>query len=152
MKDLEEYVNSFRDGENVYYLNQAGRERIGCKKKRVRTNQTKHFIMRNDIYIAYGCPSDWRTEIRLGVKDHVSVVCDALFKQDGRYHIVEIDYMQKMNVNRIKIEKYRQLLQLNAFDKPPVFIWMTTTGYRRQEIAGLCEGLDVVIFALGDFH
>jgi len=49
MKDLEEYVNSFRDGEMVFYLNQAGRECIGCKKKRVRTNQTKHFIMRNDI-------------------------------------------------------------------------------------------------------
>ncbi|PEI87275.1 hypothetical protein CN679_22635 [Bacillus pseudomycoides] len=32
MKDLEEYVSSFRDSEKVYYLNKEGRERIGSNR------------------------------------------------------------------------------------------------------------------------
>ncbi|MNG04378.1 hypothetical protein D3C84_875040 [compost metagenome] len=59
--------------------------------------------------------------------------------------------MQKMQANRSKIEKYRQLLQLNVFERPPRFVWMTTTEYRRQAIAKLYDGLDVVIFVLSDF-
>jgi hypothetical protein len=61
--------------------------------------------------------------MRLGVKGEVSVVCDALFKHDNRFRIVEIDYMQKMNANKAKIQKYKRLLELGVFDKPPVFIW-----------------------------
>ncbi|CAG9612422.1 hypothetical protein BACCIP111899_01598 [Bacillus rhizoplanae] len=152
MKELEEYVSSFRDGENVYYLNKHGRDRVDCKKRRAKTNQCRHFIMRNDVYIAFGCPGDWKTEIRLGVKGEISVVCDAIFKKNGQYHIVEVDFLQKMAANRMKIKKYRKMIELGVFDKPPKFIWMTTTEYRRREIAQLCIELDTVIFTVGDFH
>lgn len=152
MKDLDEYVSSFREGENVFYLNKYGRQLTGCKKISTKSNQAKHFIMRNDVYIAFSCPRDWRTEIRLKVAGEVSIVCDALFTKNGQKHIVEVDHTQKMSVNRAKIQKYKRMIELGVFEKPPVFIWMTTTNFRREELVKLSEGLDVVIFTVGDFH
>ncbi|MFJ8531585.1 replication-relaxation family protein [Bacillus sp. NPDC094106] len=152
MKDLEEYVSSFRDSEKVYYLNKEGRERIGSKKVLKRSNQFRHYIMRNDIYIAYGCPGTWKQEVRMNVKGIVSVIEDALFSEDGRYHILEIDHEQKMSANRVKMQKYRKLIDCNLFDKPLKFTWYTCTEYRRNQLKKFCEGLDCNIFTVTDFH
>ncbi|MEY8351392.1 replication-relaxation family protein [Bacillus cereus] len=152
MKDIEEYVSSFRFGEKVYYLNKEGCERIGSKKILKRSNQFRHYIMRNDIYIAYGCPGTWKQEVKMNVKGIVSIIADALFNDEGRYHIVEIDHEQKMSVNRVKIQKYRKLIDCNVFDKPPKFTWYTCTEYRRKQLQKLCEGLDCNIFTVTDFH
>jgi hypothetical protein len=152
MKELDDYVSSFRDGENVFYLNKQGRQLTGCRKVSTKTNQAKHYIMRNDVYIAFECPKDWRTEMKLGVPGEVSIVCDALFKKDERFHIVEVDHTQKMSVNKAKIQKYKRMVELGVFDKPPVFIWMTTTNFRREILSQLCEGLETIIFTVGDFH
>ncbi|MED4003605.1 replication-relaxation family protein [Priestia aryabhattai] len=154
MKELETYVSHFRDGENVYYLNSEGRERVSATKIRKKTIQAKHFIMRNSIYIGYGSPSTWRNEIRLGFKEEkkTRVVCDALFQQDKRYHIVEADHTQKMSKNRIKIEKYRRLIELGFFETKPCFIWITTTEFRRKQLTKLLDGLDYRIFTVNDFH
>lgn len=152
MKELEEYVSSFREGENVYYLNKQGRNLTNSKKVSSKSNQAKHYIMRNDIYIAFSSPKDWRTEMKLGVKGEVSIICDALFTKDGKYHIVEVDHMQKMSVNKAKILKYKRMIELGVFENSPVFVWMTTSNFRREELAKLCEGLEVVIFTVGDFH
>ncbi len=149
---MEPFVSSFRDGESVYYLSAAGRERIGSKKIRRKSTTASHYVMRNSLYIAYGSPEDWRNEQLLKVEGKVSVICDAIFKRDGRYFIVEADHTQKMTANRSKISKYRKLLSLNVFEKPPVFVWITTTEYRRHQLASLCEGLDVQIFTVSDFH
>ncbi|MEY8351667.1 replication-relaxation family protein [Bacillus cereus] len=152
MKYLSEYVSSFRDSENVYYLNKEGRERIGCKKVLKRSNQFRHYIMRNDIYIAYGCPGSWKQEVKMNVKGVVSIIADALFTENGKYHIVEIDHEQKMSANRVKMQKYRKLIECNVFDKPPKFTWYTCTEYRRKQLQKLCEGLDCNIFTVTDFH
>ncbi|WP_306474573.1 replication-relaxation family protein [Bacillus pseudomycoides] len=152
MKELSEYVSSFRDSENVYYLNKEGRERIGCKKILKRSNQFRHYIMRNDIYIAYECPGTWKQEVKMNVKGVVSIIADALFNVGGRYHIVEIDHEQKMSANRVKMQKYRKLIDCKVFDKPPRFIWYTCTEYRRKQVQKLCEGLDCNIFTVTDFH
>ncbi len=152
MKGIEEYVSSFRDGEKVYYLNKEGRERIGSKKILKRSNQFRHYIMRNDIYIAYECPKAWKQEVKMNVKGIVSIIADALFTDNGRYHIVEVDHEQKMSANRIKMQKYRKLMECNVFEKPPKFIWYTTTEYRRKQLQKLCEGLDCNIFTVTDFH
>lgn len=152
MKDLEEYVSSFRDSEKIYYLNKEGRERIGSKKILKRSNQFRHYIMRNDIYIAYECPKTWKQEVKMNVKGIVSVIADALFTDNGRYHIVEVDHEQKMSANRIKMQKYRKLIECNVFEKTPKFIWYTTTEYRRKQLQKLCEGLDCNIFTVTDFH
>lgn len=152
MKSLEGYVSSFRDGEKVFYLNKEGRERVGSKKVLKRSNQFRHYIMRNDIYIAHGCPKTWKQEVRMNVKGVVSIVADALFNDNGRYHIVEIDHEQKMSVNRVKMQKYRKLIDCKVFEKPPKFIWYTTTEYRRKNLQKLCEGLDYNVFTVTDFH
>jgi hypothetical protein len=152
MKSLEPFVAKFLDGEAVYYLTKEGRERTGAKKVRKRTIQARHFIMRNDLYIAFGCPSTWKNEVKLEVKGVVSTVADALFTQDGRYYIVEVDHQQKMSANKAKIAKYRKMLELGVFKTPPVFVWITTTEYKRKQLMQLCEGLDVKVFLASEFH
>lgn len=156
MKELEDaaYVNSFRDGEKVYYLSREGRDRIGASRIRKKTLQARHFIMRNSLYIAFGSPSTWKNEQRFAVKERkdLRIIADATFVTDGRYHIVEIDHTQKMSANRAKIEKYRKLIEIGAFKVAPRFVWMTVTDYRRKQLTKLCEGLDVQIFTVNDFH
>jgi hypothetical protein len=151
LKGMSEYLSFFRDGEKVYYLNKAGRERVNCKKVRKKTLQARHYIMRNHIYIAFGQPSTWKNEVKLEVPKVVKVIADALFIKDKRYHIVEVDHTQKMSKNRTKIEKYRKLVDLGVFEKPPYFIWITTTDYKRKQITKLCEGLDHHVFTIKDF-
>ena len=152
MKDLEEYVSSFRDNEKVYYLNKEGRERIGCKKVLKRSNQFRHYIMRNDIYIAYNCPETWKQEVKMKVQGIATIIADALFTENGKYHIVEIDHEQKMSANRLKMEKYKKLIDCHVFEKPPKFIWYTCTEHRRHQLQKLCDGLDCNIFTITDFH
>jgi len=154
MQNLSDYVSSFRDGENIYYLNKAGRERVNAKKIMKKTTQARHYIMRNSIFIAYGSPSTWKNEIKLGFKEikNASIICDALFTQGKTYHIVEVDHTQKMTKNRSKIEKYRKLIEYGFFEKAPKFIWITTTELRRKQILELSEGLEVQVFTVKDFH
>ncbi|MDT3762948.1 replication-relaxation family protein [Priestia filamentosa] len=152
MKDLEEYVHSFRDGENIYYLSKQGRELTGSKKVCKKTTQALHYIMRNDLYIAYECPSSWKNEMKLEVPGQVKIIADAIFQKDGRYHLVEVDNTQKMNKNRAKVDKYKALISLGVFKTPPKLIWVTTTEYRRRQLTELLEGLDFQIFTISDFH
>lgn len=151
---MKSYVSSFRDGENIYYLNKEGRERVNSKKVLKRTTQARHYIMRNSIYIAYGSPSTWKNEIRIGIKEVLgsTVVCDAIFKQDRSYFIVEVDHTQKMTKNRTKIDRYKKLMELGYFDKEPFFIWITTTEYRRKELLKMCDGINVQVFTINDFY
>ncbi|OHR74028.1 hypothetical protein HMPREF3291_05385 [Bacillus sp. HMSC76G11] len=154
MKQLSEYISSFRDGECVYYLNKEGREMVNAKKIRKKTLQARHFIMRNYIYIAYEQPSTWKTEVKVGVKEDkkTSIICDALFERDKRYHIVEVDHMQKMSINRLKVKKYKQLVDYGIFGNTPHFIWITTTDYRKKQLEKYCEDLDCTIFTIKDFN
>lgn len=151
LKEMSEYICSFRQNENIYYLNKEGRERIGSEKVLKKTLQATHYLMRNDLYIAFGCPANWKSEIKLEVPAVVSVIADAVFVRNGVYHIIEIDHIQKMTVNREKVKKYRKLLELNVFEKPPVFVWMTTTEYRRKELTKLCDGMNAKIYLKADF-
>ncbi|MFE8704148.1 replication-relaxation family protein [Cytobacillus sp. FJAT-54145] len=154
LKNMDDYISHFRDTENIYYLNKEGRERVNAKKILKKTTQARHYIMRNDLYIAHGCPSTWRNEMKLGIKEDKSthVVCDAIFQTNERYHIIEVDHTQKMTKNRAKVERYRKLMKYGIFEKPPKFIWITTTELRRKQLLELHEGLDVKVFTVRDFH
>ncbi len=92
MGSLDGFVTSFKDTKKVYYLNKEGRERIGSKKILKLSNQFRHYIMRNDIYIVYECPKTWKQEVKMNVKDIVLIIADALFTDNDRYHIVEVDH------------------------------------------------------------
>lgn len=151
---MNDYLSHFKDGENIYYLNKEGRERVNATKILKKTTQARHYIMRNSLYIAFGCPSSWKNEIKLGFKEDKKshVICDALFKIGNRFSIIEIDHTQKMTKNRSKVERYRKLVELGFFEVKPKFIWLTTTELRRKQLTQLCEGLDVKVYTVKDFH
>lgn len=155
IKQLEPYMNHFVEGgRKVFYLNKNGREAINGDKIRKKTTTAKHYIMRNDLYIHLGKPENWRNEIRIKYesdKDKIINVADAHFKTD-RHYIVEIDNMQKMGKNRLKIDKYRRLVEKNVFKGMPGLIWVTTTAYRQAAIRDLCDGLDVMVFLNTDIN
>lgn len=153
LKDLSPYVECFRDGENVYYLNAAGRAIVGGKP-RAKTLQARHFIMRNSLYIAYGQPESWKSEQRLKVPKQVTVVADAIFyDEEGVMHIVEVDHTQMMAKNAKKIEKYAKLLELGVFKgKKPRFIWITMTEHRRKKIKELSADMDCQVFTAAEFN
>lgn len=149
---MEQYLNSFRDGEAIYYLNQEGRERVNSTKVLKKTSQAGHYIMRNALYIARGRPATWENEMEISVEGKVKVICDALYTMNKRLHIVEVDHTQKMINNKDKIRRYRQLIELNAFEVSPKFLWVTTTEFRRKQIQSLCQGLDCTVYTMKDFH
>lgn len=151
MKQLEAYVSSFRDGEKVYYLNAEGRERVGAKKVCRKTAQVKHYILRNDLYIACGCPENWQSEVKLEIAKN-EIIADAMFTQDNTYYFIEVDHTQKMIVNRNKVKKYREILNHPFFEEPPILMWITTTDFRRKQLLDICKGLNVQVFTAGDFH
>ncbi len=149
---MSEFLSHFKDGEYIYYLNKEGRERVGATKVLKKTAQARHYIMRNSLFIAYGCPSTWRNEIKLEVPKVVKVIADALFQREKRYHIVEVDHTQKMTKNKGKIERYRKLIESGVFEIPPKFVWITTTELRRKQIMSLSKGLDTQVFMAKDFY
>ena len=152
MQQMSEYVTSFRDTENVYYLSKYGRDRVDSQVIRKKTLQARHYLMRNDVYIAEGLPVEWKNEMKLEVKGKVKVVADAVFKRSGTLHIVEVDHTQLMSQNRLKIEKYKKLLSLNVFKSPPVFVWITTTEYRRKQLTKLLQGTQHKIYTVDDLR
>lgn len=152
LKELSPYVECFRDGENVYYLNAAGRSIVGGKP-RAKTLQARHFIMRNSLYIAFGQPETWKSETRLKVNKQVSVVADAIFyDEEGTLNIVEVDHTQTMAKNAKKLEKYTKLLELGVFKSSPRFIWITMTEYRRKKIKELSAGMHSHVFTAAEFN
>jgi hypothetical protein len=151
LKELSEYVSTFRQDENIYYLNKEGRERVDCERVLKKSNQVEHYLMRNQLFIASGCPASWKNEVKLTVKSEVSIVADAVYTMAGFFNIIEIDCEQKMTVNRTKIAKYRRLIELGVFEKQPKFIWVTKTEYRKKQLLALCEGLKVTVYLAKDF-
>lgn len=152
MQELKDYVSSFKDGENVFYLNAKGRERVNCTKVRKRSDKARHAVMRNYLYIAYGCPATWKNEVKFTLQGIVSVTCDAYFMQDRRYHIIEVDNTQTMAENRKKINSYRKLIENNAFELQPQFIWLTKTPYRKKQLEKLMADFKCAVFTITDFE
>jgi Replication-relaxation len=151
MQQLKPYVSSFRDERTIYYLNSEGRRMVDSKKALKKSTTANHYILRNYLYIAFECPSEWKNEVRLKYKD-VNVIADAYFKRGENVHIIEVDHTQKMNVNQKKIEKYRKLLDYGALPASTLLTWITTTEYRRQRLDAMCEGMRVQVFTASDFQ
>ncbi|MGM8215189.1 replication-relaxation family protein [Bacillaceae bacterium W0354] len=156
LQQMNPYLSHFYDGQKIYYLSKEGREKVNCKIARSKITTAQHYLMRNDLYIHLGQPATWRNEIKMisheGKKDEIVIVADAHFTRNGRHHIIEIDNMQKMKKNKIKIDKYRRLIQRNSFKEMPKLIWVTTTEYRRKALLDLSEGLDVDVYLPDDFN
>lgn len=156
LADMNDLVVSFRgdNGEGIYYLTRAGRERVGAEKERKKIAQVGHYLMRNDAYIFHGCPDVWKNEQKLTVKDVVTVIPDAYFLHNGRRKFLEIDHLQHMSKNREKIDRYLKLKETGVLQERlkyfPPLIWVTLTETRRRQLLELCEGLDVKVHLWND--
>ena len=169
MKELEEYVHMKRhyerNGEAVYYLNKKGLEFTGCEKEFKWTDHVEHYLMRNDLYLYFGQPSDWRTEERLTFKMPVkngarvslkeySLVPDAIFTRNNRYHFIEVDRKQTMKENKRKIAIYKELKEgmKKHYGYSPSLIFYTVTGARQKQLEAWCQeaGIPCKVFRKED--
>lgn len=154
MRELSGYTGVFRHGENVYHLNKNGCDFIGSTKLRKRTTQVAHYLLRNEIYIRYGCPSQWWNETPVEVQGVVKIKPDAIFTLGDRQYFVEVDNKQNMKVNRAKVDNYRLMKKTNAFQAQrgyfPKLIWITTTPARQKKLEAMCEGLECVFYNAED--
>lgn len=149
LQSISDYVNYFYQGERVYYLNEKGRKYVDSDVVRMKITTAQHYIMRNDLYIHLGQPKTWRNEIRISSgegRHEIKVVADAHIVENNKHTVIEIDHTQSMSKNRVKVRKYRDLIQRGTFKQLPKMIWVTTSEYRRELLYELCEGLDVKVY------
>lgn len=147
-------MNSFRDTEQVYYLNKAGRERVGAIKAIAKSSQYKHTLMRNDIYTHYGCPELWENEFTIQTEE-LHFVTDALFMVKDRQYFLEVDNQQKMQENKKKLNNYflfknTQRVQDKNNGLFPTLIFYTVTETRKAQLLELNPGLDLIVYTIQD--
>lgn len=152
LRRLSEYLMSIREGyQSIYYLSKQGREYVDCEKIRKKGNHVNHTIMRNEFWLHYKCPRDWKNEVKISNGNH-SVVADAVFTRNGFYHFLEVDNLQSMKENRTKITRYKNLTEslVKQYGYHPTLIWLTTTEHRRKQLEKDSEGLKVKVYTLSD--
>jgi hypothetical protein len=149
---MSQWLNTFRDEETIYYLNKAGRERVGESEVITKAGNYKHTLMRNDIFIKYGMPQQWRNEYKIPLGDS-HIIADTVFGHQNRMYILEVDHMQKMNANQFKYECYKKLKDGGVrFGNGifPTIIWYTATESRRNQLKEINPGLDIVVYTKKD--
>lgn len=153
--ELTDYLVSIRDGyQSIYYLSKHGREYVGCEKIRKKGGHVQHVIMRNEFWLFYGCPIDWKNEIKVS-DGETQVVVDAMFSKYNLYHFLEVDNMQTMKENKSKIKRYIELLKNDLLVQKlfhfPKIIWLTTTELRRKQLIELSRDLpSVKVFTIDE--
>lgn len=152
---LSDYLSHVRDGHSfIYYLNSNGRQLVDCNKVRKKGAHVEHIIMRNEFYLFYGCPSDWRNEVKVS-DSKATVICDALFTKSLRYHFLEVDNTQPMSENRAKIKRYKELYDNGRLAKSlqhfPTLVWLTTSEFRRNQLQEACKEFPLTkVYTIGE--
>lgn len=140
---MKEYVNIKRLSENVFYLNRKGHEIIGSEKKTFHANmQIEHILMRNELII-YLQPKKYQIEQPLiDSQGSILIRPDALFLFD-KWMFIEIDNIQKMIINKRKIEKYAEINNSKMLHKSlgyfPKLIFLTKSEKRKERLIKLCS-------------
>jgi hypothetical protein len=147
LRDMGEFLHFMSYGKSrAYYLSQKGRERVGSEKKRIKTMQIEHYIMRNEAYFYFECPSSWKNEPE--IPQPVKMFPDASFEKNKHTYLVEIDNKQNMVENAEKARKYKQLKEHGVTGRDGVFptiVWVTLNDIRKKRIQKLCDGLECKI-------
>ena len=152
LQDLSPYLSTIRDGhQTIYYLNKYGREYVDCDKIRRKTGRVQHTVMRNDFWLFYKCPGEWKNEVKIS-DGETTIVSDAMFSRNGFKHFLEVDHLQTMKENREKIKRYKKLMNgiVASFGYYPTLIWLTTTEHRRKQLEVACEGLKCKVYTVND--
>lgn len=154
LHNLSSYLSSIRYGyETIYYLNNLGRLYVDCDKIRKKGSHVHHTIMRNEFWLFYKCPRDWKNEVKIN-DGTTSIIVDGMFSRNGFQHFLEVDNLQTMKENREKIERYKVLMpsvvkQLGYY---PTLVWLTTTELRRQQLEASRGGLKVKVYTFDEIR
>lgn len=152
LRNLSDYLMTIREGyQSIYYLSKEGRDYVECEKIRKKGGHVQHIIMRNQFWLFYGCPGDWKNEIKVS-NGKSSIVADAMFSRNGFKCFLEIDNLQSMKENRYKVKRYKELMQSIVLNLGyyPTLVWLTTTELRRKQLEKACEGLKVKVYTIND--
>ena len=146
------YLSTIREGyETIYYLNNNGRLYVGCEKVRRKGGHVQHTIMRNEFWLFYKGPMDWKNEVKIS-DGTTSIVVDGMFTRNGFTHFLEVDNLQTMKVNREKIKRYKSLMEnlVKQIGYYPTIVWLTTTELRRKQLEDSCGGLKCKVYTIND--
>lgn len=154
---LKPYVHEVRTEQKVLYLNAEGRKLIGSTKEVSKTQLMDHTLYRNDVYVFFNCPYDWKTEVRLDASEAFSdrdllfggitpikkksVVSDAAFNRQGYFHIIEVDHTRHMIDNQKKIDRYAEILPEIRKEKEmvPILHFFTVTEDRKKKLSDMMK-------------
>ncbi|MED4299729.1 replication-relaxation family protein [Geobacillus stearothermophilus] len=144
LQGLREYTHTKRIGEDVYYLNKAGAEMVGGEVTVRRNSPLEHIVMRNDIYIFYHYPRDWKPEAKTRWKEggkEYSIVSDARFTYHNQMYFLEVDITQKMVENKRKIERYAYLFRFIQRQQlgEPVLLFYTVSAVKKRQIEAITK-------------
>lgn len=161
---LKPYLNeTFHEREKVFYLNKDGRSFIGSEKEPQKPTFIAHTLLRNEVYIHFNCPSDWKNEYTLEASikppsqleafmgsnikfaDKLKVITDAMFTRNGYVHFIEVDHKRDMIDNKKKIDKYAEILPLKRkdYEQVPILYFFTTTETRKKKFQELLKGRSI---------
>ena len=147
--ERDKLLLSVRYDRKIYYLSNRGKERIGSNQSKLKRDKIKHTLMRNDMYIKLGMPSDWKKEypVKFGTE---TIIADAMYQEKGVFHFVEVDNVQTMKTNYDKIKKYKQLFELikRQYNHVPILIWYSLSDTRKSKLQDACvkNGLKFKIY------
>lgn len=153
--ELSEYLMTIREGyQTIYYLSKEGRDYVGCDKIRKKGGHVHHTVLRNEMWLYYGCPPDWKKEIKVS-DGRATIVVDAMFMKQLQHHFLEVDITQTMKENKRKIARYKELAQNGLIAQKlghfPTVVWCTSTELRRKQLQEACKGLpSVKVFTIDE--
>lgn len=146
----DKLIGSIRREKKIYFLTNRGSDQICRTKSRLKKSQITHTLMRNDLYIRLGMPSDWKKEVPIRMNDEVVLIADAMFSKSGQFHFVEIDNKQSMRTNNDKIKKYKDVFELiyKEYGHHAILIWYTLSDVRKKRLKESCEkqGIKNIIY------
>ncbi|RDW18058.1 hypothetical protein CWR48_10665 [Oceanobacillus arenosus] len=150
--EKDNLISSLRTEQKIYYLSNRGKERIGSSQGELKKSQLVHTLMRNDLYILLGQPSDWKKEKPIKVNGEVFLIPDASCMIKGEHHFIEIDNQQTMKTNIEKIKKYKELSPaiFQQYNHTPTLIWYTLSDIRRGKLKEVCDKIGVKYVIYGN--
>jgi len=151
------------NGKYVYYLNNTGRDLIGSDKDVKWSLAVDHHLLRNDMYLYFNRPQDWRIEEKITFKyqsgltyKETSIIPDATFTHHKVFHFLEVDRTQSMAENKKKIKQYELLSPAieKQYKHKPVLVFYTTIESRREILSNYCAavGMLCMVFTKEDLR
>ncbi|ASN07359.1 hypothetical protein CFK40_09980 [Virgibacillus necropolis] len=142
--EKDKTIASVRYEYKIYYLSNRGKDRIGSKQAELKKAWITHSLMRNDLYIRLGQPSDWRKEVPIAWGEN-KLIPDATYKRRGEFQFIEIDNTQSMQTNVGKIDKYKELSRVvfGQYKHTPTVIWYSLSEVRKGKLREACENAGV---------